>query len=170
MSDNESIAFDALMEAKAEHEYYDHQANLLEQAVSTLIDLLPKVDVDEVLTRLKGQDAYGDPLHAVLMALADDVREEIARTSEQRNEALRIGTENKKRKAEDFWADRIQAATVKKHNNPGFSNSEIARQVIKDEISDENIINEQEVYKLLSTDVATLRRKLGKISTFKPIK
>jgi hypothetical protein len=170
MSDNESIAFDALMEAKADHEYYNHQANLLEQAVSTLIDLLPKVDVDEVLTRLKGQDAYGDPLHAVLMALADEVREEIARTSEQRNEALRKANKNKKLKAEDFWADRIEAATVKKRDNAGFSNSEIARQVIKDEIRDENITNEQDVDRLLNTVVATLRRKLGKIPTFKPIK
>jgi len=170
MSDNESIAFDALMEAKAEHEYYHHQANLLEQAVSTLAELLPKLDVDALLTKRQGQDVYGGPLHAVLIALADDVQEEIDRINEQRKEALQIGNKNKKRKTEEFWEDRIQAAIKKKRNNPMLKASAAARLVIKDEIRDENITNEQDRCYLLNTVVGTFRKRLGKNPKFNAIK
>jgi hypothetical protein len=170
MSDYESDKDDAAWEAMLEDQFSQHQAELQEQAEAALLELLPNVESDVLLAKLKDKDIYGDPLHAAVIGLVDTIQEVLTQASEQRQEALRKAVEMKIRIANEFWAERIQAAIDMKRNKPKMSASEIAKQVINDEIYNENIINENELNYLQNTVSETFRKKLGKTPEYKAIK
>jgi hypothetical protein len=87
MSDKESIAYDAALDAMADYQHSQHQADLQEQAEVTLMELLPSEDVDDLLTKLKDQDAYGNSLHAVLMGLVNSVQHKTDKEQKNRIKA-----------------------------------------------------------------------------------
>jgi len=170
MSDYDSIMFGLALEASAERDYQQYQADLQEQAEATLAEVLRDLDIDDLLRNQKDLEPYGDPLHTVVRILVDAVQEKIRQTSKQRAEALRKANESIKCKTEKFWADRIQKALKKKRRNPRLSASQIAKRVIEKEIEDKEITDEEKVDHMIDTAAETLRKKLGKNAEFKAIK
>ena len=132
MSDYESDKDDAAWEAMLEDQFSQHRAGLQEQAEAALLELLPNVEPDVLLAKLKDKDIYGDPLHAAVIGLADTIQEVLFQASEQRREALRKAVEMKIRIANEFWAERIQAAIEKKRDNSKLGANKIAKRVIDD--------------------------------------
>jgi hypothetical protein len=170
MSDCESIEDDAAWDAMLEDRFFQHRADLQENAEAALLELLPNVDPDVLFANLKDKDIYGDPLHAAVIGLVDTIQEVISQANEQRQEALRKAVVMKIRIASEHWADRIQAAIDKKRIKPKLSASKIAKQVINDEIYNENITNDADLKYLQNTVSETFRKKLGKTPEYKAIK
>jgi len=170
MSDYDSIMLDVALAERTERDYQKYQDDLQEQAEATLAEVLGDLDIDDLLKNQKELEPYGDLLHAVVRVLVNKVEERIRQTSKQRAEALQLAAEEKKRLTEMRWAGRIQKAIEIKTYNSTLSTSEIARQVMDDEIEDNRITDDKKADYLFDTVSETLRKKLGKNAKFKAIK
>lgn len=170
MSDRESLEFDAALEAKSDWEHSQYQADLQENAEAALLELLPDVDPEVLLTALRNQDKYGDSFNAVLIGLIDAIQGKLTEENDQREDALRKANEINRRKVIRRWSPRIKMAVDKKRRNPKLSASMIAQLVIEDEIKNKKITDERKVDYLMDTVTETLRKKLGKNAEFKAIK
>lgn len=170
MSDYESTIFDGALEARADWEHQKYRADLQEQAEITLAEVLRDLNIDDLVRNQRDLEPYRDPLHAAVRILVDKVQEMIRQTSKQRAEALQLAAKEKKRLTEMRWADRTQKALKMKRNNPKLSASEIARQVMDDEIEDNHITDDKKADYLFDTVSETLRKRLGQNAEFKAIK